>query len=105
MSNYATKTNLTNATGVDTLSFAKKFDLSNLKSNVEKLDIDKIKNVATNFSNLKSKLDKLDVDKLSPVPAADISKLSDVVKNDVVNISIYLMYIYVYIYIYIYALR
>ena len=103
MSNYATKTNLTNATGVDTLSFAKKFDLSNLKSNVEKLDIDKIKNVATNFSNLKSKLDKLDVDKLSPVPAADISKLSDVVKNDVVNISIYLMYIYVYIYIY--ALR
>ena len=99
MSNYATKTNLTNATGVDTLSFAKKVDLSNLKSNVEKLDIDKIKNVATNFSNLKSKLDKLDVDKLSPVPAADISKLSDVVKNDVVNISIYLMYIYVYIYI------
>ena len=38
--NYATKTDLKNATGVDTSSFAKKVDLANLKSNVNKLDID-----------------------------------------------------------------
>ena len=46
---YATKTNLKNATGVDTSSFAEKTDLANLKSDVDKLDIDKlIKNVPTN---------------------------------------------------------
>ena len=84
LSNYATKTDLKNATGIDTSSFAKKVDLANLKSNVDKLDIDKLKNVPTNLSNLKSKVDKLDVDKLVPVPV-DLSKLSDVVKNDVVK--------------------
>ena len=39
-SNYATKTNLKNATGVDTSYFAEKNDLPNLKSDVNKLDID-----------------------------------------------------------------
>ena len=44
LSNYATKTDLKNATGVDASSFDKKADLGNLKSNVDKLDIDKLKN-------------------------------------------------------------
>ena len=39
-------------------------------------------NIPTNLSNLKSKIDKLDVDNLVPVPV-DLSKLSDAVKNDV----------------------
>ena len=60
--------------------FARKADLANLKSNVDKLDIDKFKNVPTKLSNLKNKVDKLDVDKLVPVPV-HLSKLSDVVKN------------------------
>ena len=38
----------------------------------------------TNLANLKSEVDKLDVDKLKPIPT-DLSKLSDVVKNDVVK--------------------
>ena len=42
-SKYATKTDLKNATGIDTLSFAKMVDLANLESNVDKLDIDKLK--------------------------------------------------------------
>ena len=45
LSNYATKTDLKNPTGIDTLSFAKKADLASLKSNVDKLSIDKLKNV------------------------------------------------------------
>ena len=57
----------------------KKVDLASLQSNVVKLDIDKLKNVPTNFKNLKSKVDKLDVDKLVCVPV-DLSKLSDVKK-------------------------
>ena len=37
---------------------------------------------------MKSKLNKLDVDKLVPVPV-DLSKLSDVVKNDVIKKDLY----------------
>ena len=40
LSNYATKTNLKNATGVDASSFPRKTDLANLKSDVDKLHID-----------------------------------------------------------------
>ena len=40
LSNYATKADLKNATGVDTSKFAKKIDLASLKCNVDKLDID-----------------------------------------------------------------
>ena len=60
LSNYATKTDIKNITHVDTSSFALK----------------------TNLASLKTEVDKLDIDKLVPVPV-DLSKLSDVVKNDV----------------------
>ena len=43
MTNYATKSDLINDTGVDTSKFAKIVDLSSLKSNVDKSDIDKLK--------------------------------------------------------------
>ena len=42
----------------------------------------------TNLANLKTEVDKLDIDKLAPVPV-DLSKLSDVVKNDVVKKTVY----------------
>ena len=41
-----------------------------------------MKNVLTNLSNFKTKVDELDVDKLAPIPVG-LSKLSEVVKNDV----------------------
>ena len=63
LSNYATKADLKNATGLDTSKFAKKVDLANLKPNVDKLDIEKLKNVLTNLSNLKNKIKKLYVNK------------------------------------------
>ena len=44
--------------------------------------------VKTNLASLKTKVDKLDIDKLAPVPV-DLSKLSDVVKNDVVKKTVY----------------
>ena len=49
LSNYATKTDLENATGVDTLSFAKNIDLAYLKSDIDKSYIDKLKNISTNL--------------------------------------------------------
>ena len=64
--NYATKTDLKNVTDVDTSSFALK----------------------TNLANLKTEIDKLDIDKLVPV-SVDLSKLSDVVKNDVVKKTLF----------------
>ena len=88
MSNYATKTDLKNAAGVDTSSFSKKTDLASFKSDADKLDIDKLKNVPSGLTNLKNKVDKLGVDKLVPIPV-DLTKLSDVVKNDVVNKDVY----------------
>ena len=66
MSNHATKTDLNNVTHVDNSSFALK----------------------TNLASLKSEVDKLDMEKLVPV-LADLSKLSDVVKNDVVKKVVY----------------
>ena len=54
LSNYATKADLINATGVDTSKFAKKVDSASLKY-VDKLDIDKLKNVPIDLSNLKSR--------------------------------------------------
>ena len=46
------------------------------------------KNIPTNLSNLKTKVGILDVDKLVPIPA-DLSKLSDVVNKDFVEKDVY----------------
>ena len=54
LSNQEAKRDLKNLTGADTLSFAKKVNLASLKSNVDKLDIDKLKNTPTNLDSLKS---------------------------------------------------
>ena len=66
LSNYATKADIKNISHVDTSSFALK----------------------TNLASLKTEVDKLDIDKLAPVPV-DLSKLSDVVKNDDVKKTVY----------------
>ena len=58
LSNYATKADIENISHVDTSSFALK----------------------TNLANLKTEVDKLDIDKLVHFPT-DLSKLSNVVKN------------------------
>ena len=62
LTNYATKTDLKNITHVDVSSFASK----------------------TNLAALKTEVDKIDVDKLKTAPT-DLAKLSNVVNNDVVK--------------------
>ena len=47
-----------------------------------------MKNVPTSLGNLKSKVDKLDVDKLVSLPV-DLSKRRNAVKNDVVEKDVY----------------
>ena len=62
LSNYATKDDVKNITYVDVSSYATK----------------------TNLAALKTEVDKIDADKSKTVPA-DLAKLSNVVKNDVVK--------------------
>ena len=66
LSNYATKTDIKNILHIDTVSFALK----------------------PNLASLKTEGDKLDIDKLVPAPV-DLSKLSGVVKKDVVKKTVY----------------
>ena len=84
LSNYATKKGIKNIAHVDTSSFALKSNLSNIKTEVDKLDINKLKILSNNLSNLKTEIDKLDSDELVPVPI-DLSKLSNAVKNEVMK--------------------
>ena len=69
ISNYATKADIKNISHVDTSSFALKTNLANLKTEVDKLDIDKLKSLPKKLLNLEIKVDKLDIDLLVPLPA------------------------------------
>ena len=63
LSNYATKADLKDGTGVDTSDFAERTNLADWKSDEYNLDIDKLKNIPSNLSDLKGKVDKRDVNK------------------------------------------
>ena len=52
LSNYATKADVKNISHVDTSSFALKTNLANLKTEVDKLDIDKLMTVPVDLSKL-----------------------------------------------------
>ena len=80
----ATKSDLKNETGVDTSKLAKKVDLVSLKSDVDDLHVDDLKNVPIGLSSLKSKIDISNIGKLETTPV-DVSQLTDVVKSDVVK--------------------
>ena len=66
LSNYAIKANIKNISHLDTSIFALK----------------------TNLANLKTEIEKLNIDKLVPV-AVDLSKLGDIIKNYVVKKDVY----------------
>ena len=73
LSNYATKKELDHATGGDTSDWAAKKDFIALKTEVDKLGINKLVNVLTSLNNLKTKVDDLHVGKLKTVPV-DLKK-------------------------------
>ena len=77
--------NLEYATGVDTSDLAAKKDFVALRTEADKLDINKLVNVPTCLNNLKTNVDDLAVGKLKTVPV-DLKKFIDVVGNkDVKN--------------------
>ena len=88
LSNYATNVYLKDSTGTDTSKFANKVDLAGLKSNVDKLDFDKLKNLPTNLKKLKSRVDKLYVDKLVPVLVDKITDITNLATKSTFNVKI-----------------
>ena len=64
LSNYATKADLKNATGVDTSKLAAKSDLASLKAEVDKIVIGKLKTVPVDLSKLSNVVNKDTVQKL-----------------------------------------
>ena len=66
LTNYATKNGLKNITHVDVSSFAGKANLAALKSEVDKIDVDKLKTAPT-----------------------DLAKLTNAVENDLVKKTVY----------------
>ena len=52
LANYATKTDLKNITHVDVSSFASKTNLATLKTEVDKIDADKLKTTPTDLAKL-----------------------------------------------------
>ena len=66
MSNYATKTDLKNAGGIDTSKLSLKSNLLCLESDVDKIDVYKLKTVSV-----------------------DLRKLNNAVNNDVVKKTVY----------------
>ena len=66
LTNYVTKTDLNNRTHVDTSSFASKNNLAALKTEVDKIDLDKLKTAPT-----------------------DLAKLTNAVENDLVKKTVY----------------
>ena len=65
MDNYATKSGLKNAAGVDTSQFSKEADLASLKSDVDKLVIGKLETTHADLSNLSNAVEKEVVKKTS----------------------------------------
>ena len=52
LSNYATKLDLKNTTGVDTSKLATKSDSASFKADIDKIDVDKVKTVLADLSKL-----------------------------------------------------
>ena len=63
--------------------------MANLKVEVAKLDIVQLEKAPSGLNNLESKVHELDVDKLAQLVPPDLSKLSHVVKNDLVKKAVY----------------
>ena len=84
LTNYVTKKELEHAKGIDTSDLAAKKNFVTLKSELDKLGVNKFVNIPASLNNLKTKVLVLDVAKLKIVPK-DLKILSDVVDNQVIK--------------------
>ena len=89
LTNYATKTDLKNITHVDASSFASKTNLSALKTEVDKIDIDKLKTAPTDLAKLTNAIENGVVKKTdySTKVTSIESQIAGLTKNTVDNLA------------------
>ena len=84
LTNYATKTDLKNITHLDVSSFASKTNLAALKTEVDKIDADKLKTIPTDLAKLTNAVEKTDYNtKVTSIEA----QIAGLTKNTVDNLA------------------
>ena len=89
LTNYATKTDLNNITHVDTSSFASKTNLAALKTEVGKIDIDKLKTASTDLAKLTNPVENDLVKETvcnTKVPSIE-GQIAELAKNTIDNLA------------------
>ena len=89
LTNYATKTDLKNITHADVSSFASKTNLAALKTEVDKIDIDKLKTAPTDLAKLTNAIENNEVKKTdynTKVTSIE-AQIAGLTKNTVDNLA------------------
>ena len=89
LTNYATKTDLNNITHVDTSSFASKTNLAALKTEVDKIDVDKLKTAPIDLAKITNAVKKYVVKKTdynAKVTSIE-AQIAGLTKNTVDNLA------------------
>ena len=89
LTNYATKTNLKNITHVDVSSFASKTNLAALKTEVDKIDTDKLKTAPTDLAKLTNAIEN-DVVKKTGLTKNPVDNLADITKFKAIDTNSFL---------------
>ena len=87
LTNYATKTDLKNITHVDVSSFASKTNLAALKTEVDKIDADKLKTVPVDLTKLSNAVENDLVKKTNAKVTNIESQIAGVTKNTLDNLG------------------
>ena len=88
MLNYVTTKESNNATGADTPNLVAKIDFIALKTELDRLDINKFVDFWTSLNDLNTKVDYSDVGKLKTIPKG-LKKLSDVLNKEIAKTKVY----------------
>ena len=84
LTNYTTKTDLKNITHVDVSSFASKTNLAALKTEVDKMDTDKLKTAHTDLAKLTNAIEN-NVVKKTGLTKNPVDNLADITKLKAIN--------------------
>ena len=84
LTNYTTKTDLKNITHVDVISFASKTNLAALKTEVDKMDTDKLKTAPTDLAKLTNAIEN-NVVKKTGLTKNPVDNLADITKLKAIN--------------------
>ena len=90
LTNYATKTDSKNITQVDVSSFASKTNLAALKTEVDKIDIDKLKTAPNDLAKLTNAVEN-DLVKIAGLTKNTIDNLADITKLKAIDTNSFVL--------------